>query len=62
MAKRIDVLSDDICVTLQDKVKNFVSWSFAMNECMDQKYMAQLAIFVKGVDKELNETKELLSL
>ena len=33
-----------------------------MDESTDQKDTAQLAIFVKGVDKELNETEELLSL
>ena len=27
--KRINVLADDICFTLKDKVKHFVSWSFA---------------------------------
>ena len=62
MAKRIDALVDNICVTFKDKVKNFVSWSFAMNESMDQKGTAQLAIFVKSVDRKLNEMKELLSL
>ena len=59
VAKRIDVLTDDICVTLKDKVKNFVSWSFAADESTDTE---QLAIFVKGVGRESNETKELLSL
>ena len=59
---RIDELADDICVTLREKVKNFVSWSFAVNEFTDQTDTAQLAIFVKGVDIELNATEELLSL
>ena len=30
-----------------------------MDESTDQKDTAQLAIFVKGVDRELNETEEL---
>ena len=63
VAKRIDVIADDICVTFKDKVKNFVSWSFVRDESMDQKDTAQLVtIFVKGVDRELNYMKELLSL
>ena len=62
MAKRIDELAGDICDTLKDKVKNFVSWSFAIDESTDVKDAAQLAIFIKGVDKELNKTEEFLSL
>ncbi|XP_076806240.1 general transcription factor II-I repeat domain-containing protein 2-like [Clavelina lepadiformis] len=55
ITKRIDDLASDISDTLRDKAKSFVSWSFAMDESTDQKDTAQLAIFVKGVDKELNE-------
>ena len=62
VARRIDELADDSCVTLREKVKNFVSWSFAVDEFTDQTDTAQLAIFVKGVDIELNVTEELLSL
>ena len=47
---------------LKEKVKNFVSWSFAIDKSTDVKDAAQLALFTNGVDKELNETKELLSL
>ena len=36
--------------------------SFAINKSTYVKDTAQLAIFIKGVDKELNETEELLSL
>ena len=46
-------------VSLSKQSKNFVSWGFATDESTDQKDMAQLAIFVKGVDGELNETEEL---
>ena len=46
VAKRIDVLGDNICVTLKEKVKNFVSWSFATDKSTDQKDMEKLAIYV----------------
>ena len=62
IARCIDELAGDICDTLKDKVKNFVSWSFAIDESTDVKDAAQLAIFIKRVDKELNEIKKLLSL
>ena len=61
IARRIDKLAGDIFDTFKDKVKNFVSWSFAIDESTNVKNAAQLAIFIKGV-KELNETEELLSL
>ena len=62
IARRIDEVASDICDTLKNKVKNFVSWSFAIDKSTDVKDAAQLAIFIKGVHKELNETEELLSL
>ena len=62
MANHIDKLGGDICDSLKDKVTNFVSRSFAIDKSTDVKDTEQLAIFIKGVDKELNETKELLSL
>ena len=58
----MDELAGDICDILKDKVKNFVSWSFAIDESTDVKDAAQLAIFIKGMDKELDKTEELLSL
>ena len=62
IARRIDELAGDVCDTLKEKAKNFVSWSFAIAESTDVKDAAQLAIFIRGVDKKLMETKELLSL
>ena len=43
-------------------MKNFASWSFAIDESTDVKDAAQLAMFIKEGDKELNETKELQPL
>ena len=51
IARRIDKLAGDIYDTLKDKVKNFVPWSFAIDESTDVKDATQLAIFIKGVDK-----------
>ena len=62
IARLIDELAGDICDTLKDKMKNFVSWSFTIDKSTDVKDAAKLAIFIKGVDMELNETEELQSL
>ena len=43
-------------------MKNFVSWRFEIDESTNVKDAAQLAMFIIGVDKELNETEKLLSL
>ena len=53
---------DELCDTFKDKVKNFVSWSFAIDESTNVKDAAQLAIFIKRVNKELKKTEELLLL
>ena len=46
IASRIDELAGDVCDTPKDKVKNFVSLSFAIDESTDVKNAAQLAIFI----------------
>ena len=57
IARRIDEPSGNICDTLKDKVKNFVSWNFAIDKSTDVKDAAQFAIFIKGEDKELNKNR-----
>ena len=44
IARRIDELAGDIYDTFKDQVKNFVSWSFAIDESTNVKNAAQLAI------------------
>ena len=45
IVRRINELAGDICDTLKDKVKKFVSWSFAIDKSTNVKDAAQLAIF-----------------
>ena len=61
IARRINELAIDICHTLKDKVKNFVSWSFAIDQSTCEGCRTVGYIY-KRSDKELNKTKELLSL
>ena len=54
IAMRNDELAGDICDTFKDKVKSFVSWSFAIDKSTDVKDAAQLAIYKssgQGVEK-----------
>ena len=41
IARHIDELAGDICDSLKDKVKKFVSWSFRIDESTDVKDVAQ---------------------
>ena len=44
IARRIDKLGGDMCETLKDKVKNFISWNFVIDESTDVKDVAQFIL------------------
>jgi len=45
-----------------DNVKTFVAFSVALDESTDISDTAQLVIYIRGVDKELNVTEDFLDL
>jgi len=47
---------------LKNKVKSFVSFSVALDESTDISDVAQLAIFIRGVDETLSVSVEFLKL
>ncbi len=59
VAERIEDLARDLNHQLKDKVKTFVAFSIALDESTDINNVAQLGIFIRGVDESLKITEEL---
>ena len=55
-------LSADIDDQLKEKVASFVTFSVAIDECAYIRDIAQLAIFIHGVDASLTVTDEFVHL
>lgn len=60
IADRISDLSMDLYSQLKNKVKDFIAFSVAIDESTD--IVAQLAIFIRGVDDTLTVTEELVEM
>ncbi|KAL3989177.1 hypothetical protein ACER0C_013495 [Sarotherodon galilaeus] len=62
VADRISDLSADLDRQLKQKVKSFIVFSVANDEGTDITDVAQLAIFIRGVDDTLTVTEEVVEL
>lgn len=62
VADRITDLSVDLDSQLKRKVKSFIAFSVAIDESTDITDVAQLAIFIRGVDDTLTVTEEFVEL
>uniref|UniRef100_A0A9J7YGI0 Uncharacterized protein n=1 Tax=Cyprinus carpio carpio TaxID=630221 RepID=A0A9J7YGI0_CYPCA len=62
VADRISELSADLDSQLKRKVESFLAFSVAIDESTDITDVAQLAIFICGVDETLTVTEEFLEL
>uniref|UniRef100_A0A674DXZ8 SPIN-DOC-like zinc-finger domain-containing protein n=1 Tax=Salmo trutta TaxID=8032 RepID=A0A674DXZ8_SALTR len=62
VADRISDLSVDLDSQLKQKVKSFIGFSVAIDESTDITDVAQLAIFIRGVDDTLTVTEEFVEL
>ena len=62
VTRRVEILSRDICDTLKNKSKQFEYFSLGFDETNDITDTAQLVIFIRGVDKDMNITEEFLDL
>ena len=62
VTRRIGELATSIDSELNELATNFVHYSLALNESTDATSTAQLGIFVRGIDRDFNIIKEMLSL
>ena len=62
ITRRTEQISTDLQTQLRMKVDEFECCSIALDESTDNRDTAQLAIFIRGVDKSLQVTEELLAL
>ncbi|CAK1581683.1 unnamed protein product [Parnassius mnemosyne] len=54
VVRRIEMIANDIKITLTGRMAGFESFSIALDESTDLSYTAQLAIFILGLDKEFH--------
>jgi len=62
VAERISDIFANLDSKLKNKVKSFVTFSVALDESTDISDVAQLAIFIRGVDETLSVSVEFLGL
>ncbi|GFU86916.1 general transcription factor II-I repeat domain-containing protein 2A [Trichonephila clavipes] len=58
----IENISREMCASLNTVATSFVYFSLALDETSDIKDTAQLAILIRGVDRQMNITEKLLEL
>ena len=62
VAERISDIFANLDSQLKNKVKSFVTFSFALDESTDISDVAQLATFIRGVDETLSVSVKVLGL
>ena len=62
VTRRTEELGQNLRDQLDEKIKSFVSFSLALDESTDVIDTAQLAVFIRGVDRSFEVTEQLLAL
>lgn len=62
VTRRIEVLAEDVKLSLVELAREFESFSLAIDESTDVKDSAQLAVFIRGIDANFLITEELAAM
>ncbi|XP_071749950.1 general transcription factor II-I repeat domain-containing protein 2B-like [Lepeophtheirus salmonis] len=62
IVKRVEDMGSDIAYQLNVKLSDIECYSLALDESTDIRDSAQLAVFIRAVDKDFNVAEELLDL
>ena len=62
VARRIDDLSENIEVSLKDRISKCFAFSIALDESTDLSDTAQLVVFIRGVTDNFEVTEEFLDM
>ena len=60
IATRINDLSQNLALQLNEKIKKFASFSLTIDESTDTVDTAQLAVFIRGINSNFEITEELV--
>ena len=62
VSRRIHVISNEICETLETTLKTFIYFSLAFDETTDIVDASQLAVFIRRIDSQMKVTEEFLDV
>ena len=62
VTRRIDDISNNLNSQVSNKTQEFISFSIALDESTDVSDTSQLLLFIRGVNKDLEISNELLSV
>ena len=62
VVRRVEKISEDLTLQLQDTSKHFLWYSLALDESTDVQDTAQLLIFIRGINNSFKLFEELLSV
>lgn len=62
ITRRVETLSDDIVISLKDVINGLAVFSIALDESTDSSDTSQLAIMIRGVNRDFDVVEEFLTM